>query len=99
MRGAWSVAEGPQSDYEALRAEELDGRGFPCLARLRFERGGLAGLILCPVTEPRLSAVLVGARRPAWSPYEDPRVAVVAEVYGLLLEATGDERRSWSEVR
>ena len=51
------------------------------------------------MTEPWLIAVLVGARRPAWSPYQDPRVAVVAEVCGLLLEATGDGRQSWRELR
>ena len=46
MSGAWSVTDGPQSDYESLRAAILEGRSLPDLALRCFERQGLAGLIL-----------------------------------------------------
>jgi hypothetical protein len=87
MSGAWSVTDGPQSDYESLRAAILEGRSLPDLALRCFERQGLAGLILRPVREPVLTAVLLGAQRPPWSPYEDPRQAAMAKVYEFLLGA------------
>src|SRR5664279_1051339 len=57
------------------------------LAAARFARRGLAGLIIWPDAEPVFSAQLVGAGRAAWTPYADPRVAVLAATYRLLLEA------------
>jgi hypothetical protein len=35
------------------------------------------------------SAVLVGAPRPPWTPYADPREDALVEVYELLLAAQG----------
>lgn len=85
MRQFWPAIEAAQSDYETLRLAALEGRTASGTAALRFERRGLAGLILCPVSEPAFEALLVGADRPAWSPYEDPRQQALSEGYRLLL--------------
>ncbi len=86
MREFQPFAEAAQADYEALRRAALEDRVVSGLAALRFERRGLAGLILCPVSEPSFEVELVGASRPAWSPYEDPRQAALAQGYALLLD-------------
>ena len=53
----------------------------------RFERTGLAGLILQPSAPTVFSAVLLGAARPSWSPYADPRHEALADGYMLVLGA------------
>lgn len=86
----WPVSGASQADYEALRRAALSEKPLDgCCARI-FARRGLAGLITSPSSDPRFDAILVGARRPTWSPYEDPRLATLAEAYGLLL---GDHPR------
>jgi hypothetical protein len=83
----WPVAEAAQADYEALRAAVLGGVGDPsALARARFARRGLAGLIAWPAAEPVWLGELLGAERPPWSGREDPRESALCEAYGLLLE-------------
>jgi len=98
MRQFWPSIEAAQSDYETLRRAVLEGGAVSGTAALRFERRGLAGLILCPVSEPSFEVEIVGARRPAWSPYEDPRDAALARGYALLL-GPGDREASRREVR
>jgi len=56
----------------------------------RFERRGLAGLIAWPATVPVFTARLVGASRPAWTPYADPRLEALASSYELLLAFPGE---------
>jgi hypothetical protein len=46
----------------------------------------LAGLIVWPDAEPVFSARLLVAPRAAWTPYADPRRAVLAATYRLLLD-------------
>ena len=53
----------------------------------RFERAGLAALIIRPLALPVFSAVITGAARPPWSPYADPRSEAIIDVYRLLLAA------------
>jgi hypothetical protein len=60
------------------------------LAAARFARRGLAGLIVWPAAEPTFTAVMVGAQRPAWTPYEDPRLDVLAAGYELILRVPTD---------
>jgi hypothetical protein len=50
-------------------------------------RRGLAGLIAWPVAEPVFHAELVGAARPRWTPYDDPRLDALAAGYAVLLDA------------
>lgn len=95
MRQFWPVVEAAQFDYETLRRAVLEDRAVAEPVALRFERRGLAGIILCPVSEPSFEVELVGASRPAWSPYEDPRIAALGQGYALLLDG-GSQR--W-EVR
>jgi hypothetical protein len=45
----------------------------------------LTGLIVSPPLEPAFSASIIGARRPSWTPNEDPRELALAEGYELLL--------------
>ena len=88
MSRFWPPAEAPQRDYERLRSALLaDGQLPDELATARFARRGMAGLIIWPDAEPVFSAHVMGASRAAWTPYADPRVAVLAATYRLLLES------------
>jgi hypothetical protein len=90
MRAFFPVCEPAQADYEALRAAALAGTPFASSVSARFERAGLAALISSPrvpAGPPCFVAELVGAPRPAWTPYGDPRREVLAESYGLLVSA------------
>ncbi len=60
------------------------------LAAARFARRGLAGLIAWPSAEPLYRAVMVGAERPSWTPYADPRLDVLAAGYELILQVPSD---------
>jgi hypothetical protein len=84
----WPVSEAAQADYENLRRQVLaTGALSDCLAAARFARRGLPGLIAWPVTEPIFRAELVGAARPPWSPYHDPRLDALAAGFAVLLTA------------
>jgi hypothetical protein len=86
----WPIGEGAQADYEALRKAVLSGEVVQSLAAARFARRGLAGLIVWPGAEPAYTAVMVGAQRPPWTPYEDPRLDVLAAGYELILRMPTD---------
>jgi len=84
----WPVGEAAQADYENLRRQVLATATMPdCLAAARFSRRGLAGLIAWPAAEPVFCAELVGAARPAWTPYADPRLDALAAGFAVLLDA------------
>ncbi len=85
MRSFWPIGEGAQADYEQLRAGVLAGTPLVSAAAGRFERTGLAGLILQPSAPAAFSAVLLGAARPPWSPYGDPRQEALTDGYLLVL--------------
>lgn len=86
MSRFWPPVEAAQADYEHLREALLvTGRLPDNLASARFARRGLAGLIAWPASEPVFDAVVVGAARPPWSPYSDPRTLAAAAVYQLLV--------------
>jgi len=89
-RRFWPAAEPSQADYETLREAVLSGQPLENLAAARFARRGLAGLIAWPRAEPIYSAVLLGADRPPWTPYTDPRFDVLAGGYELILSALQD---------
>jgi hypothetical protein len=82
----WPASEAAQADYERLRdAVICSGRLPDDLASARFQRRGLLGLIAWPEADPLFWAELVGATRPAWTPYADPRTVALATTYRLLL--------------
>jgi hypothetical protein len=85
VRARWLAGEAAQADYEALRAAALAETALLGPIAARFERRGLAGLICWPAAEPVFAARVVGARRPAWTPYADPRLDVLAAGYQLVL--------------
>jgi hypothetical protein len=85
VRARWSAGEAAQADYEALRAAAMAGTALLGPAAARFERRGLAGLVCWPAAERAFVATVVGARRPAWTPYADPRLDVLAAGYQLVL--------------
>jgi len=85
------MKEAAQLDYETLRRAILEGHAISGTAALRFEQRGLAGLILCPVSEPTFEVELVGAIRPPWSPYQDPREEALAQSFAFLLSRAGGE--------
>ncbi|HZV25498.1 MAG TPA: hypothetical protein VFG00_04325 [Acidothermaceae bacterium] len=88
MREFLPVGEAAQADYERLRSAVLAGTPLIGSLSARFERGGLAALIASPQTaSPCFVADLIGATRPAWTPYADPRVEALAESYGLVLDS------------
>ncbi|HSS10165.1 MAG TPA: hypothetical protein VLL25_09780 [Acidimicrobiales bacterium] len=84
-RSLWPAAESAQADYETLREAAMRGTPLLGAAAARFERGGLAGLIARPLARPVFSALVVGASRPAWTPYADPRTEAMIDAYQLLL--------------
>ena len=85
---------GGQVDYEALRAHLLEHGALPDdLAAARFGRRVLAGLIAWPVGQPVFVGELIGASRPAWSPYVDARVSALASGYQFLLESAATLQR------
>jgi hypothetical protein len=91
--------EPSRRDYERLRCAVLATGQLPDeLAATRFARRGLAGLITWPDTEPVFRAELVGATRPAWTPYTDPRIGVLAATYQLLLDAQDHTKSSHDSV-
>ena len=90
-RGFWPVGEAAQADYERLRGLALAGTPAVDLAARRFERHGLWGLIACPQAAPVYVASVVGARRPEWSPYEDPRELALADGYQIIVAASAAE--------
>lgn len=81
------MSEAAQADYEQLRALAL--AGVPALepTARRFERYGLWGLIASPKAAPAYVASVVGAERPAWSPYEDPRATALADGFQIIVAA------------
>ena len=84
----WPVGEAAQADYETLRQQMLATGALPdCVAAARFARRGLAGLIAWPAAEPVFHAELVGAARPPWTAYDDPRLHALAAGYAMLLDA------------
>ncbi|MGH9055623.1 MAG: hypothetical protein ACRDYY_07140 [Acidimicrobiales bacterium] len=97
MRAFWPVGEAAQADYEALREAALGGVALCEVTAGRFERAGLAGLIVRPAARPIFVAALAGATRPAWTPYADPRTAALADAYELL--TTSAEMRRAERTR
>ena len=87
----WPVAEAAQADYETLRAHVLaTGAASDSLIAARFARRGLPGLIAWPSSaEPVFDAALLGARRPPWTPHDDPRLDALAAGFALLLNTGG----------
>jgi len=86
MNRFWPASEPSQLVYERLRAAVVSACQAPDdLAAARFGRRGLAGLIAWPEAEPVFRADLVGAARPVWTPYSDPRVSALVATYQLLL--------------
>ena len=85
----WPVGEAAQADYETLRRQVLATGVLPAesLPAARFARRGLAGLIAWPAAEPVFRAELVGAARPPWTPYDDPRLHALAAGFAMLLDA------------
>jgi hypothetical protein len=87
-RAFWPVGEAAQADYETLRQHVLATGALPdSIAAARFARRGLPGLIAWPAAEPVFAADLVGAERPPWTPYEDPRLQALAAGFAVLLDA------------
>ena len=85
----WPAGEAAQADYESLRRHVLTVGALPdSVAATRFACRGLPGLIAWPAAEPVFQAYLVGATRPKWSPYGDPRLDALAAGFALLLDAS-----------
>jgi hypothetical protein len=91
VRRFWPVGEAAQADYELLRQQVQEGTDLVNLAAVRFQRLGLAALIASPASAPIWQAQLVGARRPRWSPHDDPRVHALAAGYSWLLSAEAEQ--------
>jgi hypothetical protein len=97
MRRFWPVGEAAQSDYETLREHVLQGIHLMDLAAVRFQRFGLAALIASPASAPIWQAQLSGARRPRWSPHDDPRVHALVASYSWVLAAEPERQVSLKE--
>jgi hypothetical protein len=82
------VVEAAQADYERLRGLALAGTPAVDLAARRFERHALLGLIARPQAAPVYVTSVVGAQRPPWSPYEDPRELALADGFQIIVAAS-----------
>ncbi len=87
MSRLWPISEAAQGDYETLRAAALTGGALIGPAAGRFETTGVWGLICRPSTEAVFTSQLLGAQRAAWTPYGDPRIDALADVYEFVLAA------------
>jgi hypothetical protein len=88
MNRLWPICEAAQADYEQLRAAILAGATPVGPAAARFWRQGLWGLIRRPAAAAIFSASLYGARRPPWTPYDDPRLDALSDAYLLVIHAS-----------
>jgi hypothetical protein len=98
MRTLWPVTDRIQAEYESLRALALADAELGGPFALRFAQQGLVGLIAWRRIELPLSVSLVGAQRPPWTPYADPRLDALAAVYEFLL-GVDQEQTELAEVR
>jgi len=100
-RRFWPPAEVAQVDYERLRAAALAGTPLLGPTAACVARRGLAGLLTWPAADQDggFTAVICGGRRPAWTPYADPRLDALAAGYGLLLGAPQGPTIGREEVR
>ncbi len=87
MSRFWPIAEAAQADYEQLRAAVRAGTRPVGPVAARFWREGLWGLLRLPAAPAVFSASLYGARRPAWTPYGDPRLDALGDAYLLVIHA------------
>ncbi|MGH2858192.1 MAG: hypothetical protein ACRDMJ_11995 [Solirubrobacteraceae bacterium] len=93
-RAFWPVGEAAQADYEQLRACALAGVPALGIAAQRFERYGLWGLIASPHAAPAyVVAGVLGAERPAWSPYQDPRELALGDGFQIIVATSAATRR------
>ena len=99
MRSFWRPLEAAQADYETLRRVALSGGCSITAVASRFDRIGLAGLILRPVSDADFSATIIGASRPSWTPYRDPRQDAIGDAYELLLSLSPGVVSPLLEVR
>ena len=81
------MSEAAQADYEQLRTLALAGVPTLGTAAQRFERYGLWGLIASPQAAAAYAANVIGAERPAWSPYQDPRDQALADGFQIIVAA------------
>jgi hypothetical protein len=98
MRTLWPVTDRIQAEYESLRTLALADAQLGGPSALRFAQQGLVGLIAWRRIELPFSASLVGAQRPPWMPYADPRLEALSAVYEFLL-GVGQEQTEVAEVR
>lgn len=88
------MGEAAQADYEQLRASALAGTPAVSAAAARFERYGLWGLIASPRAAPAyVVASVLGAQRPAWSPYQDPRELALSDGFQIIVAASAANLR------
>jgi hypothetical protein len=86
VRLRWPPSEPAHHDYEILREAALAGNVLDDEREARFETWGLAGLIshVRSLPEPTFRALWVGAHRPPWTPYSDPRLDCLVRTFGIL---------------
>ena len=83
------MGEAAQADYEQLRTSTLAGTPAVSAAAVRFERYGLWGLIASPQAAPAyVVASVLGAQRPEWSPYQDPREVALTDGFQIIVAAS-----------
>jgi hypothetical protein len=85
-----------------LRAHVLASGALPdSVMAARFRRRGLAGLVSCPASvaaDPVFSGEVIGARRPPWSPHDDPRLEALAAGFAVLLGACDQQKEAEDET-
>ena len=87
----WPVTDRIQAEYEALRAQALVEADLCGPSAVRFAQQGLAGLIVWRRIDSPFSVSLIGAQRPPWTPYADPRLEALAAVYEFVLSVCPEQ--------
>lgn len=90
----WSLADPAQNAYERLRAQVLLGEDLEADRMQGFHELGLAGLLLGPSRQTSWLVTVHGAKRPRWTPYEDPREQALVDTFAFVLAAEMD-REGW----
>lgn len=85
MSLAWSRTEPARTAYERLRDQVLLSKNIEPDHVDGFCELGLAGLLLGSTRQTCWQATLQGARRPPWTPYQDPRQQALVDAFVFVL--------------
>lgn len=88
---AWLRPEPARIAYERLREQVLLGEDVEPDRLSGFRELGLTGLLLGLPRQTCWQAAVQGARRPPWTPHQDPRQQALVNAFNFLLAALKED--------